>query len=189
MQVQVLMICTANIARSPLAAAIFGAHVAGSDLTQTVTVESAGVRARVGDPAARASIEIARQWDLDLRDHRSQPVTPGLLEASTLIVTMTAQQRDDLGARTAQLGARCFTLRELVRLIGAIEVDGLASPAAERLTEVVRRAHLQRPRSTPTGPEDIADPYGRSRRHYVEMANELQATIGTIAPVLLGPRS
>jgi protein-tyrosine phosphatase len=181
------MVCTANIARSPLAAAVLEAHARVRGLEDRIIVTSAGVRAREGDPAAAPSVAIARRWGLDLDDHRSQPVTAQLVEHSDLVVTMSERQRDDLGGKIARLSERCFTLRELDRLLADVEVADLPVEPAERVAEVARRAHRRRPFSAPSGAEDVMDPFGRSDREYATVAAELVDLLGAISPVLLGP--
>jgi protein-tyrosine-phosphatase len=59
--VEVLVVCTANVARSPLFAAMLADR-----LGEAARVTSAGVRAREGDEAAEASQLLAR-W------HRGRP--------------------------------------------------------------------------------------------------------------------
>jgi protein-tyrosine phosphatase len=185
--VNVLIVCTANIARSPLAAAVLEAHAQVRGLEDHVVITSAGVRAREGDPAAAPSVAIARRWGLDLDDHRSRPVTDELVEHSDLVVTMSERQRDDLGGKIARLSERCFTLRELDRLLADVEVADLPVEPAERVAEVARRAHRRRPFSAPIGAEDVMDPFGRSDREYATVAADLVDLLGAISPVLLGP--
>jgi protein-tyrosine-phosphatase len=117
-----LVVCTANIARSPLAEALLQVHVRVRGLEDEVRIASAGTRAREGYAAAQPSVVIAAGWGVDLRRHRSQPVTDELLEASDLIVTMTEVHRDALGGRGAGVAERCFTLYELRRLLHGVEV-------------------------------------------------------------------
>jgi protein-tyrosine phosphatase len=185
--VHLLVVCTANIARSPLAAAVLDAHAQVRGLADRVVVTSAGVRALEGHPAAAPSVAIARRWGLDLGDHRSQPVTDDLVERSDLVVTMSERQRDDLGGRVVRASERCFTLRELDRLLADVEVADLPIDPAERVAEATQRAHRRRPFSAPSGAEDVMDPYGRSDREYAAVAAELVDLLGAIAPVLLGP--
>jgi len=124
-----LVVCTANIARSPLAEALFEVHARARGLDGQVGIVSAGTRARVGDAAAPPSVEIAATWGVDLRRHRSQPVSDELLERSDLVLTMTEEHRDVLSGRGARVAQRCFTVRELHRLLEDVEVAGVHVPA------------------------------------------------------------
>ena len=72
---EVLVVCTANICRSPMAEALLRAWLShhAPTVAADVAVASAGVRARPGDPAAPHMMAIADRWGLDLHGHRSAP--------------------------------------------------------------------------------------------------------------------
>ncbi|MDF7801463.1 low molecular weight protein arginine phosphatase [Pontiellaceae bacterium B1224] len=82
----VLFVCTGNTCRSPMAEALFR-HRIGSDMN--LVAQSAGVYAGSGSPASSNAIEALRELGIDLSTHRSQPVTPELVEKASLIVAMT----------------------------------------------------------------------------------------------------
>ena len=199
MTANLLVVCTANIARSPLAAALLQVHVRVRGLEDQVRIASAGTRAREGYAAAQPSVAIAAGWGVDLRQHRSQPVTDELLEASDLIITMTEVHRDALGGRGAGVSERCFTLYELRRLLHGVDVAAAAqgSPdgdpgrsalaTSERVAVAVRQAHQRRPVSARSRREDIPDPYGRDEEVYQAVATELVEAVGAVATPLFGP--
>lgn len=183
---RILVVCTANIARSPLAEVLLRAHVQQRSLTEQVAVASAGVHARPGQAAADSSREIATTWGLDLAAHLSQPATSELVGHADLVVTMSARQRDHLGGSVRGVHARTFTLKELARLLDEVDTD-LGEPGADRVRAATTAAHRRRPLSRPSeGGEDIADPFGGPHDGYVTMANELVGLHERIAPVLLG---
>jgi protein-tyrosine phosphatase len=185
---QVLVVCTANIARSPLAAAVLDAHVRLRGLQEEILVTSAGVRARIGDRAAGPSMAVAERMGLDLGGHRSIPVSDDLVAASHLIITMTEEHRDELSGRAAKVASRCFTLRELGRLAADIDVDDLPEVRNGRVSEVSRRAHLRRAFSAIADTDDVRDPFGGDDRGYVELAKDLVDILGPVTDTLLGPR-
>jgi protein-tyrosine phosphatase len=169
----ILVVCTANVARSPLAHVMLAASV-------DVEVDSAGTKARAGDAAAVPSQQLAAARGLDLSGHRSTPVVPGAIEAADLVVTMSERQRDHCGSLVSGAGPKVFTLRELVRLLAAAGLDGdepAPSPAA-----VATRAHLARPAAPRSSrPEDVHDPIRDPWPAWVEMAASLD---GLLTPVL-----
>ena len=59
-------------------------------------VASAGVAAVSGLPASAAAVQVCTELNVDLRPHRSQPVTQELLHASQWIVVMTESHREQL---------------------------------------------------------------------------------------------
>ncbi len=85
---RVLVVCSGNICRSPLAAAILKQEIAAAwgvrerDLpTLGWTVDSAGTFAMPGAEASEHSVAAAREIGLDLRGHRARSVTQALAGA------------------------------------------------------------------------------------------------------------
>jgi protein-tyrosine phosphatase len=178
--VTVVVVCTANIARSPLAEAMLRTHV-GED---QITWSSAGTHAREGSIAADGSVALARARGLDLGEHRSRVVTPRMVQDADLMVTMSERQRGVCATMVGGAGARCFTFRELVRLTNGLDHDDHAdapADAADRLSWLVGRAHLARPAAVPaTAPEDVADPYGRDWDRWLTMGQDLDELVDAL---------
>jgi len=90
---RILVVCTANICRSPLAAAILATKLP----PDAVLVSSAGVRALSGNPADPTIIELARERGYgDLGGHRSQPLLALTLNQVDLVLCMESAHRDRL---------------------------------------------------------------------------------------------
>lgn len=94
-----LFVCTGNTCRSPMAAAIAEDQVERRGWLH-VSVQSAGVSAGAGSPAAAAAIEVAAENDVDLSAHRSRPLTAELVEWADAIVAMSEWHAD----RVVELG-------------------------------------------------------------------------------------
>ncbi len=160
----VLLVCTANVIRSPLAAAMLRRTLDEAAAPAPLEVGSAGVSARPGRPAAPEVVEIAGRVGLDLSTHRARPVTAGLLAHSSLILTMTEAHRTALMRLLPSALPRTFTLREFVRLTlaGGDRLGGAASAAdAPALSAIAQQAHRARPLTTaPAVAEDVSDPIG-----------------------------
>jgi protein-tyrosine phosphatase len=91
-RITLLVLCSANICRSPAAALLLEAALARRGLKRRLRVISAGTA--VGAPGAPADprmIAIAAESGLRLRGHRAQPLTPALLEAATAVYAMEAE--------------------------------------------------------------------------------------------------
>jgi protein-tyrosine-phosphatase len=83
---RLVLLCTGNTCRSPLAAAVFRAEL-GAD-AERVEVLSAGTAAWDGQPASAGAIEAAARAGLDLSAHRSQRPSAGLLSGADLVLVM-----------------------------------------------------------------------------------------------------
>ncbi len=104
---RILFVCTGNTCRSPLAEVI-ARNALRERGWSGVSVGSAGVFASEGSPASEGALEAARRAGLDLSGHRSRLVTPELVEAAGLVLTMTRGHRDLL--EQVGLGGRASTL-------------------------------------------------------------------------------
>jgi protein-tyrosine phosphatase len=179
-----LVVCTANIARSPLAEAMLAWQLG----PHGVRLASAGIRAQPGYPAAEESRWLASSRGLDLDYHRSRPVDDRLLAGAHLVLTMSRRQRDLCAPRWPGGAARTFTLAELLRLLETVDdQDGPMAPV-ERLAWMVGQAHRARPRARPGGEgDDIADPIGLEWSHWETMGARLdELTAGLVDRALLG---
>lgn len=84
---QVLIVCTGNTCRSPMGEAILRS-VLPSDLSDQVTVSSAGTAAGEGAPATAFATQTAAARGLDLSKHRSRALSAKLIREADLILAM-----------------------------------------------------------------------------------------------------
>jgi protein-tyrosine-phosphatase len=105
---KVLLVCTGNICRSPLAAALL--ERALGERGATIQVSSAGTGAWDGAPASEGAYLVGLEQGLDLSGHRARLLTRDLVETSDLVLTMARHHR----ARVDELGGegRVFVLGE-----------------------------------------------------------------------------
>ena len=110
----VLFVCTANICRSPMAAAIMRRRIADMGLADRVNVESAGVWARNGQPAAADAVIVLAGRGIPLAGHRSQALTPVLLDRADVILVMEEAHRRSIFYIEPKHLHKVFLLTELV---------------------------------------------------------------------------
>lgn len=97
----ILFVCTGNICRSPIAAAIARHEIDHAGYTN-ITVASAGTAALSGYAATREAVLVVEENGLNLDDHRARQLTPELIAATDLVVGMKhehAEHARRMGAR------------------------------------------------------------------------------------------
>lgn len=159
----ILVVCTGNICRSPVAAALL------SDALPDVAVLSAGTDATAGARVEPGMLHAAGPLADRLRSHRASVLTAEHVTDATLIVAMTRAHRSAVVALEPRAVRRTFTLLELARLLPEVPPSARAAtggPGARLLDLVPFLTTRRFPH--PKGPEhdDIADPFGGPRRGY-----------------------
>lgn len=91
----VLFLCYGNICRSPLAERYLESVAADRGI-DGLSVDSAGLQTTAGRASPDEAVQVADEFDVDLSDHRSKPVTAELLERSDLVVVMDLLNYHDL---------------------------------------------------------------------------------------------
>ena len=174
----VLIVCTANQCRSPLAEAIALDLCRRAD--RPLRLGSAGTRAVDGAPATDGAIATARKLGLDLTGHTSRRVTADLVGGSDLILGMVARHVTELvGGHGAEL-ARTYTLPELARL--AVTND--PREPDESFSQWLRRLNDGRSPTDALAAEEIDDPIGRSMRRYRAAAELISTSLSTVTAAL-----
>ncbi|MCK2182985.1 low molecular weight protein-tyrosine-phosphatase [Halomonas getboli] len=116
-----LVICTGNICRSPVAAAMLRAALPDRDIA------SAGLGALVGQGVEPTARELAEADGLDVGAHRARQVTPAMLSRAELILVMSEGQRRAVGELApAALGKTLLLGRWLDG--GSLEGQGMEIP-------------------------------------------------------------
>lgn len=131
---RIVLVCDANRARSPIAAALLERELDRRGMSVGIGVSSAGLNTRGGQPAVPEAVEAAAGLGLDIAAHRSRPLVEDDLGAD-LIITMTRSQLDAIAPRRAGLGARTFTLVELVALLALADLRGNQRRADEEAAD------------------------------------------------------
>jgi len=137
-QLHILVVCTANQCRSPLAAAALVAQAA--DRPHLIDVTSAGIQAVDGMPATPPTVDAARRVGLDISAHASRPLERAEVQEADLILGLErrhvqeiVRRGQDVGPRThdeavADWLARLHGGRRPMDLLGASLDDDVTDP-------------------------------------------------------------
>ncbi|HEX3728763.1 MAG TPA: low molecular weight protein arginine phosphatase [Opitutaceae bacterium] len=111
----ILILCTANICRSPMAAALVRhALQAEPEPLRSVPVISAGVSARRGEAMTEYSVMALKKVGVDPTGHASQPLTQDLLDRAGVVFCMTEQHRLMIQATAEPVPKNLFLFREFM---------------------------------------------------------------------------
>ena len=110
---QVLVICTANICRSPMAMGLLRQRIAADGLTDQISVSSAGVYGLDGEAASVPGVELLAERAVDISDHRAHTVTARDMETADLVLVMEESHRRTLFHNYPHLLYKVFLFSEM----------------------------------------------------------------------------
>ncbi|WP_448852723.1 arsenate reductase/protein-tyrosine-phosphatase family protein [Corynebacterium sp. 335C] len=167
----VLVVCTGNICRSPVAELMLrdAAERAGSPLHAV----SAGTRGVVGDPVHPEMAALLEADGIEPSGHVSRRLTRADASGADLILAMEQEHVDAVLRMFPGALRRTFTLPHLAALADAGEFRGLG---------VLRG--VDRGAARPDVP-GIADPIGGARSDYAEAYAAIRRDLDRVLPALL----
>jgi protein-tyrosine phosphatase len=183
----VTFLCTGNICRSPLAEKVLRQRLTEAGIMD-VSVGSVGLRAVSGSGMDVLPAQIAARSGADPQ-HVARQADDELIRASTLVLTMTRQQRADLVREFPFALKRTFTLSEFVRIVEETPILGLDGTNRRQLFDTVVEAGHQRSSVALTDGDDIEDPYRRSVETHERVGARIVELVDRLAVgLLLGHR-
>jgi protein-tyrosine phosphatase len=157
----ILVVCTGNICRSPIAEGFLRQLLHDRGI-EGVSIESAGVSGLRGYPADPEAVRAAAEQGVDISRHRARRVNLTMIERADLVMAMTGEQRDAVTGQVPNAASRTFTLKELVFLLEKADGESPGRSEEDQLADAVTRANTLR-ESEPgleLLDEDISDPLG-----------------------------
>jgi protein-tyrosine phosphatase len=173
---EVLVVCTANVSRSPLGAALLRHHLGErfGEAAATIRVTSAGTKALVGEPPDPAVAEVLRRLRRPVpTGERARQLDAQLVGSADLVLTMTREQRAVVITTVPPAQRRVFTVLELARIARRLEEDRrlpVGGAPASALRALVTAAPAWRGPTSPKDPvaDDVADV------HLLEVTEQLK---------------
>lgn len=176
---KVLIVCTGNTCRSPMAESMLRKLAERKSLA--IEVRSAGVSAVNGLPVSNHAAEALRKRNLPV-PRGSSALTGETAEWADLILTMTSGHKKAVLERFPSAAGKTYTLKEYA-LSGEAVMDDLAEAEriyadwqlkqalGESLSAADRERLLELQRKLPSF--DIADPFGGPLEAYESCAEEI----------------
>ncbi|TVU89172.1 low molecular weight protein-tyrosine-phosphatase [Vreelandella titanicae] len=93
---RILVVCTGNICRSPVAEALLKQQLPDRHIS------SAGLGALQGEPVASFARQLAEADGLDVTNHRARQLTVTMIQEADLILVMSEGQRRAVGQQAPQ---------------------------------------------------------------------------------------
>lgn len=185
----VLVVCTGNVCRSPLVAALLSL-----ELGPGLVVASAGTRAAVGAPAC---LRLHPQPLAGTAAHRARPLTAGDVRSAALVLGAARPHRSAAVALVPSVQRRAFTLAQAARAATLLVQDGDLPPSGtvggagrDRLVWCVEQLDARRvrgPRPEQPQDDDLPDPHdpGAARGTHAAVAARVRQDVAVLLRVLV----
>ncbi len=181
MTTSILLVCRANLCRSPSAEVMLSRALAGAGVDASVS--SAGLEVVEGQVAPEDFVEIALVRGIDLRAHRPTSFSNDVAERTGLVLAMTRGLLRTMVLSAPSIWPRSFTLLEVVRRGTSTTppVEG------ESMAGWLNRVHASRDRAELTSLDpidDLRDPMVDATESNEEMFGELERATRRLARLL-----
>jgi protein-tyrosine phosphatase len=197
-----LVVCTANVCRSPLAARSLARAFEGQGWLGTIELRSAGTRAEDGwtmCPVSDAQLPGTTADRVFADEHRSRRLSSAEVQNADLVIAMEREQRSAIARLAPGSQAKVYTLREVEGLLAVLLERGGEPPAdlpalAQALhsvrgfavlssAEPSKRRWYQRP-VEPEDPLTIVDGHGLGEERHLAAVEQVAATSERVAAAI-----
>jgi len=180
----ILIVCSGNICRSPMAERLL--RLALGAASARVRIGSAGTVADSGRGMTAEAAAVLAGYGATPDGHSSRPLSRELVDEAGLILSATRQHRSAVVSLSPSALRRAFTMRQFARLLESLTPDDVRGMTD--LSELVAAAADQRGHLLPLNrpdDDDIPDPYLRDRSAYDEAGRLIAHDVGIIAEKFL----
>jgi protein-tyrosine phosphatase len=183
--VKIVVICSGNICRSPMAEALLAHDLAVRGVSARVT--SVGTL-DLDSPADPLAVQVVAERGIDISPHRSHVMTEQSLTGADLVIGMAREHVRAAALVDPSVYARAFTLRELVRRAQSSGGPARGEPvwswgvhltADRRFTDLLGDSPV----------DDIEDPIGQNIEFFRYVAAEIAGLSAALAVTIAAGRS
>ncbi|HET9127673.1 MAG TPA: hypothetical protein VFN73_06300 [Propionibacteriaceae bacterium] len=180
MTFRILVLCTGNVCRSPVAE-----HLLSSALGAGFEVASRGTQAWPGQPfAPEMAALLHERMGMAVGTRGAVRLTPADVRAADLVLGMERGHRAAAVRMHPAAVRRAFTLTEFARLASAIEPPPVSVAGRDQaMADAVGRAHQGR-RPVPPELDEIVDPIGQPAAVYEAVFDQIDVAVRRIARVI-----
>ena len=109
-----VLVCTGNLCRSPMAEAHLRAKLAREGLTDRVRVLSAGTHGIDGYPASDHAVSVLNDMGIDISGHRARSLTQDIIDHADLLLAMTDRHIEFIRRHFRRTEGKLYLLSEMV---------------------------------------------------------------------------
>ncbi len=147
---RLLVVCTGNICRSPVAAALLRARI-------SQTVESAGLSALVGQGVEPTAAKLAQADGVDVSQHKARQISVQMIREADLILVMSESQRRAIGQLAPEATGKTLLFGRWLRSTNGVEAGGDEIPDPySKSNEAFEHVHRQLVRAADTWQDKFA---------------------------------
>jgi protein-tyrosine-phosphatase len=161
----ILVVCTGNVCRSPMAEGFLRAALAQRLGADAPPVSSAGTAGWEGSAAMAESVRSSQERDVDIRSHVARALRSHMIDEADLVLCMAGEHRDVIVHAHPEAHGKTFTLKELVRLLEGAAAGGSMEERIGAAAAARNGSHGE--------DEDVRDPLGDPIDGYRQVADEL----------------
>jgi protein-tyrosine phosphatase len=191
--IQILVVCTGNICRSPVAGQLLRERLRVAGVP--AIVQSAGTQALEGRGMTLEAAEQAQRFGAGANHHQAQQLTAELVADADLVLTATREHRAEVVTLYPRASRYTYTLNQFARLLTQLlplqrrpakeaASQNLLDKFAALLTEIAASRGEAAPPSHPRD-DDIEDPYRQSAEVYDRVGSAIDQATATITSALV----
>lgn len=184
----ILLVCTGNICRSPMAEALLRQHVGRPRPTGSIRISSAGTAGLTGHPLDRHAEQALRAAGVPVPPFTARELTAPMIADADLVLTAAREHRAAAASLAPGSSPRLYTLREFGRLCQQVDPARLrGNSPAQRLPQLIEAVGPLRGTGEQREPDedDVPDPYRSGQQTFAVTLQLIAAALQPVTAVLI----